>query len=101
MSIYEKIEEIRRKPEHIRLRYVWIMVGISFFIIILIWGLSFYARKTREKQLQEWYGTEFFDDLKDEKKTLDEYKDKMGDIKKQLEDAKSQASQTEGGNPAQ
>jgi hypothetical protein len=40
MDINKKIEEIRQKPEHIRLRYVWGGVAISMFFIIIIWIFS-------------------------------------------------------------
>jgi len=41
MSILDKIEEIRKKPEHIRLRYVWIGVFISMIFVVIIWIFSF------------------------------------------------------------
>ncbi|MFH0969796.1 MAG: hypothetical protein V1804_04775 [Patescibacteria group bacterium] len=41
MNISQKIEEIRQKPEHIRLRYVWGSVAISMIFIIIIWVFSF------------------------------------------------------------
>lgn len=40
MKLSEKIAEIRRQPEHIRLRYVWGSVAISMFFIITIWIFS-------------------------------------------------------------
>ncbi|MDD3498535.1 MAG: hypothetical protein PHH24_03460 [Candidatus Moranbacteria bacterium] len=40
MDISKKIEEIRRKPEHERLRYVWGMVAVSMIFIIIIWIVS-------------------------------------------------------------
>ncbi len=40
MDINRKIEEIRQKPEHIRLRYIWGLVAISMLFIITIWVLS-------------------------------------------------------------
>jgi len=40
MNINRKIEEIRRKPEHIRMRYVWGAVAIAMFFIIIIWLFS-------------------------------------------------------------
>ncbi len=43
MSINDKLEEIRKKPEHIRLRYVWAMVAISMVFVILIWFFSLKA----------------------------------------------------------
>jgi hypothetical protein len=41
MYINRKIEEIRQKPEHIRMRYVWLMMAISMLLIISIWIFSF------------------------------------------------------------
>lgn len=40
MDISGKIEEIRQRPEHIRIRYVWGSVAISMFFIIIIWIFS-------------------------------------------------------------
>lgn len=40
MDLNNKIEEIRQKPEHIRLRYVWGGVAISMFFIVIIWVFS-------------------------------------------------------------
>lgn len=47
MNLHHKIEEIRQKPEHIRVRYVWAMVGISMAIVIGIWFISLKAEKNR------------------------------------------------------
>lgn len=46
MNLTEKIENIRRKPEHIRLRYVWAMVAISMFFVIIIWFFSLKSSQT-------------------------------------------------------
>jgi hypothetical protein len=40
MGLYEKIEEIRGKPEHIRMRYVWAMVAITMIFVVAIWFFS-------------------------------------------------------------
>ncbi|MCX6763968.1 MAG: hypothetical protein NTZ97_04575 [Candidatus Moranbacteria bacterium] len=40
MNIQHKIEQIRRKPEHIRQRYVWGLVAVSMAIILIIWIFS-------------------------------------------------------------
>lgn len=39
-KIIVKIEEIRSKPEHIKLRYVWGAVAFSMLFILLIWIFS-------------------------------------------------------------
>ncbi|MGW8185484.1 MAG: hypothetical protein ACWGHO_05245 [Candidatus Moraniibacteriota bacterium] len=41
MSLMEKIEEIRQKPEHEKIRYVWGMVAISMVFMVFIWMFSF------------------------------------------------------------
>lgn len=46
MNINDKLEEIRKKPEHIRLRYVWAMVAISMFFVIIIWFFSLKSSQT-------------------------------------------------------
>ena len=43
MNLSEKIEEIKRKPEHIRLRYVWFFVAVSMVGIVSIWVFSLKA----------------------------------------------------------
>ncbi len=40
MGIYDKLEEIRKKPEHIRMRYVWGMVAVSMALVLAIWVIS-------------------------------------------------------------
>jgi hypothetical protein len=40
MGLNDKIEEIRNKPEHVRIRYVWIGVLVTMILIIVIWFFS-------------------------------------------------------------
>lgn len=40
MSLSDKIEEIRKEPEHIRHRYVLVAVAVSMFFILIIWLFS-------------------------------------------------------------
>ena len=40
MDINKKIEEIRKKPEHVRLRYVWGGMFLSMMIIVIVWVFS-------------------------------------------------------------
>lgn len=40
MDLERKIEEIRRQPEHIKNRYVYVSVAISMFFILLLWFFS-------------------------------------------------------------
>ena len=40
MNIYDKLEQIRSKPEHIRMRYVWLAVFIFMVFVLIIWIFS-------------------------------------------------------------
>lgn len=40
MNLNEKIKEIRSKPEHIRLRYVYGALAVSMLFILIIWVFS-------------------------------------------------------------
>lgn len=51
MNIFNKIEEIREKPEHIRVRWVWIMTVIFMFFVVSIWMLSISAQKGESSDL--------------------------------------------------
>ncbi len=39
-KISNRIEDIRRQPEHIRLKYAWGAVAFSMFFIVAIWIFS-------------------------------------------------------------
>jgi hypothetical protein len=40
MDLNKKIEEIRNKPENIRLRYVWGSVGFCMLFVVIFWAFS-------------------------------------------------------------
>jgi len=40
MGIQKKIEEIRQKPEHQRVRYVWAMVAVCMLLLVALWVFS-------------------------------------------------------------
>lgn len=48
MNITEKIEQIRQKPEHIRVRYVWFFVFVSMFLVLTVW---YFSTKTQMMQI--------------------------------------------------
>lgn len=49
MGLVEKIEAIKKEPEHIRLRYVWFSVFISMFFIIILWIFSLQVGNTNKE----------------------------------------------------
>lgn len=46
-----KVKEIRKQPEHVRERYVWMAVAVVMFVVIFIWLLS--MRISFNKTLQD------------------------------------------------
>lgn len=40
--LIEKIEAIRREPEHIRMRYVMLSVLVSMVLVLILWIFSIY-----------------------------------------------------------
>lgn len=83
VDIFKKIEDIRKKPEHIRRRYVWGMVFVCATFIFLIWIFSikssFYMNK--ENQEESVAKEEFLESLKEGKDAFNEIKDGIEDIK--------------------
>jgi len=83
MDILEKIEEIRKKPEHIRRRYVWVMVLVCAFFIFLIWILSFKNSlyMIRENQDDSASQEEILKNLKESGKALNEIKNGLDELR--------------------
>jgi heme/copper-type cytochrome/quinol oxidase subunit 1 len=80
MNLQRKLAEIRRKPEHIRLRYTYAAVAISMFFIILLW---FFSISSSIKKADLVKKQNVFQDLDTQKKSLQEA---TSDVKKSLED---------------
>ncbi len=91
-GIDEKIAEIRSKPEHIRLRWVYGLVAISMLLVLFVWILSMKVsmtpqpdddttsiqdiRDTVNDTLQKTPGATSIDDLIEEgRETIDDTKE--------------------------
>ena len=94
MGFYDKIEEIRRKPEHVRLRYVWVCVAISMVFVVGIWVLSLKNRNYQAQNSGEVAGqASIFDELKKQKETLGQYQQEMNDIKGSVQEGLQNAQE--------
>jgi len=93
MHLQRKLEEIRRKPAHIRLRYTYAAVAISMFFILVLWffSLSENIGKASNSKKQN-----VFEELSSQKKSL---KDATTDVKKSLDDLNSNLEKTVQANP--
>jgi hypothetical protein len=87
MSISDKIEEIRKKPEHVRMRYVWASVAVTMFFIFIIWLFSLQEIfKSTSPQPEE---SESF------KKSWDEVKKGMPSIEEFIKQGEEEAGENE------
>ena len=83
MNIERKIEEIRRQPEHIKLRYIYSLVAISMFFILILWFFSFFAGNKQEDAQTKAKDQAILNDFEAQKKSL---QDATKDAKKSLND---------------
>lgn len=88
MDFKTKIEEIRQKPEHIRRRYVIILVAISMFFIIIFWifsmGINWGSNHSQEVP------SDLFDQIEGEKQSIKEELGEMNEAKESVIDALEQ-----------
>lgn len=70
MDIERKIEEIRRQPEHIKLRYVYIFVAISMVFVIAIWFFSFFYGDFQKSKTDLLKNQAIINDFEIQKKSL-------------------------------
>ncbi len=92
MKLEEKIEAIRRQPDHIRLRWVWGSVLLSMLIIFIIWIFSINLMfKNGSNELPQ-NTDNLVSDLKDQTSQIKEQAKSLKDSTKNL----SQTIKTEG-----
>lgn len=85
-NLRDKIEEIRKKPEHIKIRYVWGSVAISMLFIIIIWIFSWQTAPAEKKTGDN------FGELKNSFKELNKGVEDAKNIAPSLESALENAS---------
>jgi hypothetical protein len=83
MNILEKIEAIRRQPEHVRVRYVWMCVAVSMFIILILWFFSIASMFAEEKNNPDQQNTGIVPDMQQQLQTIKEQAPSLQDISNQ------------------
>jgi hypothetical protein len=78
MGLIERIETIRKKPEHIRLRYIWFFVFICMTVVMAIWFFSLKNDLAQNSSEKEWPS-----------QTPSVFVEKSSDIIKEIEKQKS------------
>jgi uncharacterized protein YlxW (UPF0749 family) len=85
MGLQDKIEEIRRKPEHIRIRYVWMWVAISMVIVIAIWIISIVAQNGRSNDAESLSRQQLLEQFQDQKKSLQDVTNQAKNLQEQTQ----------------
>lgn len=76
--LQRKIDEIRQKPEHIRLRYAWMWTAVVMIFILLIWVASFNSAKEEDSQVNpSFVQPEVLNQLQEGKKSLQDTTDQI------------------------
>lgn len=83
MGLQDKIDEIRRKPEHIRIRYVWMCVAVSMVLIIVIWIISLVAQNKQKNSADALSKQQLMEQFKDQKKSIEDVTGQMKDLQGQ------------------
>ncbi|HLN19378.1 MAG TPA: hypothetical protein VK255_04400 [Patescibacteria group bacterium] len=84
--IQSKIDEIRKKPEHIRIRYAWACAAGVTFLVVIIWMISLSANNTKEEITNQ----EFF--TPEEMKPIEDLKTSGQDLKNATDQLKNSAN---------
>jgi len=71
MNIQEKIESIRKQPEHIRMRYVLGSVFVSMLLISVLWVFSITVSFQKQSDSQS-FGTQTIQNTPPQKTTQDD-----------------------------
>ena len=99
MGLKNKINEIRRKPEHIRVRYAWFCaIGVTLMVII-IWIFSLFSQRNEitSKEIFTPDQVQSFQDLNSQKNSLEDATKKIQSSLQSTPDQTMQNDQS--GNP--
>ena len=77
MGLQDKIEEIRQKPEHIRIRYVWACVSVSMVFVIAIWIISIAVQNKKSNPSEIIPNQQILNQFQDQKKSLQDMTGQM------------------------
>ncbi len=95
MKIEEKIEEIRRKPDNIRLRYVWACVSFCMVFILVVWFFSF-GFSNKSSNNQEIFQSNPLKEFQAQKENLEEYSNQLDTVKNNFSNLTQEIQVTSG-----
>jgi len=96
MDILTKIEEIRRQPEHIRLRWAWGLTAVFTSGIILLWLILLKGQTADFSQGLQPDNSNLSTEFDQQKKSI---KDVVGQMNSAAEGVSQQVAPSATGNP--
>jgi hypothetical protein len=69
-KIEQKIEKIRREPEHIRLRYIYGIIAVFMVFVVVLWFFSFFTNIKQDDAISKLNAQKIIDDFQAQKKSL-------------------------------
>jgi len=100
MNISEKIEAIRREPEHVRIWYVWVCVAISMFVVLILWFFSIASMFAEDKNNSSEKTAKIVPEIEQQLQTLKEQAPSLKDLNDQSLTAGSENTATAPQNTA-
>jgi hypothetical protein len=98
-SIIKKIEEIKKKPEHIRKRYAVVCTAIAMFFVLIVWVVSIKVQNSAsDKAILNQEQLDVLDELGQQKKSLE---DTAGQIKDTVNQMPNPSEMPQNGNTEQ
>lgn len=86
MKINEKIEMIRQQPDHVRIKWVWICVAISMFVVLVLWIFSMTSLFMKDEVGPENVVNENVENLGQQMKELQEQASSIKSLNSQISD---------------
>jgi Na+/H+-translocating membrane pyrophosphatase len=78
-AFFNKIEKIRKQPEHIRLRWAWGMTIAAMVIVVILWMISFSTQRN-ESVNDEAGGSEVIQELSNQKDAIKDTTDQIKSV---------------------
>ena len=70
VKIEQKIEEIREKPEHIRVHYIYGIIAVFMIFVVALWFFSFFTNTKENDAISKLNAQKIINDFQTQKKSL-------------------------------
>ncbi len=91
-KIERKIEEIREKPEHIRVRYIYGIIVVFMVFVVVLWFFSFFTNTRQNDAVSKLNAQKIINDFQVQKKSLQDIENAAKNSINSLNNVSPQAS---------